>query len=325
MLIRPELQALRSDDAPQRQAQAALHVIFQDWRCKGAGRSIEAELATWGQGAPLDSQPVLQALFDPESDGLGNLSEGLLRPLLAQLAADHLSQSPLRYTTGDVCTSLVLARCGTTVLTIQCVDGNGLKRMPPPTCASFLPAETWERVLSGSAQCMLVQAPQDLSGHAALECTPLTIAAGEVRHRIGTEQALLFAQVPRSLVQLRLQRRTSLVDPVREFRLSDGSLLHQAAGTPRDSRLELTAALLGRMKRRDAAPMLAAMVEESGSNSLRWQCLRECLALDAAVGFAALCGLAGRGGDPLQQPAAALRDQLLNRHPELKEFAPCPA
>ena len=126
-------------------------------------------------------------------------------------------------------------------------------------------------------------------------------------------------------MQLRLQRRTSAVDPVREYRLSDGCLVHQAAGTPRDSRLELTAALLGRMKRRDAAPMLAAMVEEHGSESLRWQSLRECLALDVAVGFPALCKLAEREGDPLQQPAEVLRAQLLARHPELKELSPCPA
>lgn len=325
MLIRPELQALRSDDAPQREAQAALHVILQDWRYKGPGRAIEAELIAWGAGEPLDDQPSLRAMFDPDADGLCDLADGLLRPLLQQMATEPLSQSPLRYTTGDAYTSLVLARHGTTVLSIQCVDGNGLARTPRPTTASFLPAETWERALSGSAEALLVQAHAHMPGKAELECTQIAIAAGEVRHRIGNAQAVLFTAASGSLVQLRLQRRTSAVDPVREYRLSDGCLVHQAAGTPRDSRLELTAALLGRMKRRDAAPMLAAMVEEHGSESLRWQCLRECLALDVAVGFPALCKLAEREGDPLQQPAEVLRAQLLARHPELKELSPCPA
>jgi hypothetical protein len=102
-------------------------------------------------------------------------------------------------------------------------------------------------------------------------------------------------------------------------------LLHQAAGSPRDSRLELTAALLGRMGRSDAAPMLAAMAEERVSAHLRWQALRECLGLDSAAGFATLTLLAGRDDDPLAGPAAALRSQLLETYPQLAGISPCPA
>ena len=111
----------------------------------------------------------------------------------------------------------------------------------------------------------------------------------------------------------------------REFRLADGTLAHQAAGNPRESRFELAAALLGRMGRSDAAPLLAAMAEEHGGQSLRWQSLKECLGLDSGTGFAALSRIAAQAGDPLAAPAAALRAQLLERYPQLAEAVRCPA
>ena len=107
--------------------------------------------------------------------------------------------------------------------------------------------------------------------------------------------------------------------------LSDGALVHQAAGSPRDSRLELSAALLGRMGRKDAAPLLAAMAEEHGSAALRWQALRECLGLDSAAGFVVLCRLSQNAADPLAAHAGALRAQLLETYPQLAGACPCPA
>jgi hypothetical protein len=75
--------------------------------------------------------------------------------------------------------------------------------------------------------------------------------------------------------------------------------------------------LLGRMKRREAAPLMAAIAEEDGPDALRWEALREALALDTAAGFAALCRVARAPLDPLAEPAGALRAQLVKMHPEL--------
>ena len=43
MIIRPELQALRSDDTPQRQAQASLHGLVTQWRTSGAGAGMSTQ------------------------------------------------------------------------------------------------------------------------------------------------------------------------------------------------------------------------------------------------------------------------------------------
>ena len=109
--------------------------------------------------------------------------------------------------------------------------------------------------------------------------------------------------------------------PSREHDLSTGALLRQATGDIRASRQEVMLALLGRMRRAEAAPVMAAIATEPGDPSLRWQALRECLALDPAAGFAALSEVAGVASDPLAGPAGALRAQLREAYPELASLA----
>lgn len=324
MKVRPELQALRGNDAPQRRAQAAVREVYEDWR-SGPGGQAEAELARFGDGAELDDLPLLSALF-AESDGTADGFVGdLLARLLDRLAAEPLTQSPLRFSSDHAVTTLVLARHGTAVLTLHLFDGSALEARPAPASVSFPPAETFEKILRGSGEALRVILQPGGDGRISLAQTPVTFAAGEVTHRLGQREARVLRRIDGTMVSLRLQRRGAAGEIVREYALADGTLLHQAAGCPRDSRLELAAALLGRMGRSDAAPLLAAMAEEQGSPALRWQALRECLALDSGAGFTALCRIARAPTDPLAVPAGALRAQLLEAHPQLSGLCPCPA
>ena len=84
-------------------------------------------------------------------------------------------------------------------------------------------------------------------------------------------------------------------------------------------------AMLGRMGRKDAAPHMAELACGEASPELRWQALRECLALDTQAGFGALSVIAARSDDALCGPAGALRAQLIEAHPQLQELEPCPA
>ena len=131
-------------------------------------------------------------------------------------------------------------------------------------------------------------------------------------------EALQVLAIERRLVAVRLHRFASMPEPTREYRLSDGALLRQSAGHVRASRQEVMLALLGRMRRADAVPVMGAIAREPGDASLRWQALRECLALDTAEGFAALQTIAAAGDDPLSEQAAALRAQLIEAHPVLR-------
>ena len=86
-------------------------------------------------------------------------------------------------------------------------------------------------------------------------------------------------------------------------------------------------ALLGGVGRADAAPVLAGIACGTQAASLRWQTLRECLALDTQEGFAALCQVAQTSGDPLAREAGALRAQLIETYPQMAQMADatCPA
>lgn len=325
MLIRPELWALRSDDAPQRRAQTALGIVLDAWRGTPSALTAKQELARFADGAGLDDLPLLAALFTPGDPAAGQFCAGLVQAILARLACDPLGQSPLRHFTDDTITAVTILRCGTTTLTLQAIDGIGLARRPAPESAAFTPSETWEHILAGDARAETIGIAAQSAGRVDFVRQPLHLTPGAVHHRMGTREVVMLHAVPRTLVALKLQRRTSCTAVTHEYALADGALLHQAAGSPRDSRLELSAALLGRMGRTDAAPLLAAMAEESGSISLRWQALRECLALDSGQGFAALSRIARKPTDPLAHPAGALRAQLIEDHPQLAEVDPCPA
>ena len=317
MLIRPELQALRGDDAPQHLAQYGLAEVTQRWRDQSGASVAAAELARFAAGAELEDLPVLAALFAPGDPSAAEFVAGLVAVQTAQLAARPLAQVTMRHYCDDVVSSLIVARHGTANLVLQAIDGAGLARKPAPEAVNFSPTETWEQVMAGSAEVERVLLVGQRPGAADLTRAPMRLVPGMVCHRFGLDEAQLLRRVPGSLVTLKLQRRIGADDVVRQFSLADGSQVHQSAASPRDSRLELTAALLGRMGRSDAAPLLAAMAEEEAATPLRWQVLRECLALDTAAGFAALSRLAARTGDPLAVPAGALRAQLLESYPQL--------
>jgi hypothetical protein len=325
MIIRPELLALRSDDAPQRQAQDAVGQVIDTWRGGSEGRQAELELHQFGAGRLIEDLPLLSALFSPQDNAADQFTANLLTPLIAAMVGEPLTQSPLRYSCHYARTTLVIAREGTTTLTLQAINGAILARLPAPTSVSFSPTETHERILAGSARVLNVRILEQLPDRAELDTALATLQAGDANRRLGRGEAQLLRGVSGSLVSLKLHRVMSAHDVTREYALNDGKLLRQAAGTPRESRLELAAALLGRMGRKDAAPLLAAMAEEAGNPSLRWQALRECLGLDTAHGFAALCSVARRADDPLAAPAGALRAQLLETYPQLAGVSECPA
>lgn len=325
MLIRPELEALRGDVARQRRIQSHFAETLTEWREQAGLAGLEEALAGFAAGNPLSELPVLAALFVPGGSAARELSHGFVARLGAALAREPLGQVPLRHYTDDLVTTLVLARGGNASLCLQAIDGAALARHPVPRSVSFAPGQTREVVLTGQGTFERVRLIGLRPNGAKLRRERCELRASMVSVRDGASEVLLAREVPGSLVTLKLQRRAARGDIVREYRLSDGELVHQAAANPQDSRLELAAALLGRMRRRDSAPLLAAIACEAGSPSLRWQALRECLGLDTATGIAALGEIAARVADPLAAPAAALQAQLLATYPQLKEAAACHA
>ena len=323
MPVHRDIAALRGNPALQHVAQARIEAALAEWR-EGCGfDGLERELECYAAGEALDALTGLAGLFDAEAALASRLVGELVRTLAAALRDAPLAQLSLRHALDDCAATLVLARSGAAALSLQVLDGATLATRPQATTAVFQPSQAVARVLRGSGAGRLVRiGTRELP---TLTVTPLELQTGQTIHTDGQLETLLIDRIEQQLVLLKVQRRCVAAGPAREYDLASGALLRQAAGSPRDSRLELATALLARMGRPEAAPLLAKLAQEPGSAALRWHALRECLALDSGAGFAVLQTIAKAADDPLASPAAALRSQLIATHPQLQEAIPCPA
>ena len=320
MYVRPELQALRDDDTPQRQAQADLSGILKSWRSSRLGGAIDHSLAAYANGVGIEHLPPLARLFEGGDPSARRLADQFTARFTCALRVHPWGQVPVPSKLDDLAATLVLAAAGNAALVIQAIDGDALRIRPQALTAAFSPGETHDHVLAGAGRARRIEIAAETGARAELITTPCELVPGTITQREGARQSLLIEDVSTTLVILRLQRRPDCGSVTREFSLADGAMVHQATANPRESRLELTAALLGRMGRSDAAPLLAAMAEEQSGLSLRWQALKESLGLDTAEGFAALTRIAGRTGDALAGPANTMRSQLLASYPELERI-----
>ena len=314
MRIDPAIAALRRDRAPQRRAQAVTAAACDAWRAAPEVRAMLAEFHCYAAGAPLASCPSLLALF-ADQDSAPALTTALTRALCAALAAEPFGHPPFRHGYDRGTATLLLARDGRAQLLLHASE--------PGTRAfdtvAFSDAERHEAVLGGEAKARVVRRQGQFGRLAAqaLVLEPGVRLALDLR-----EQALQLLAVERTLVSLRLHRTAGNPEPSREYDLATGALLRQAAGDIRASRHEAMFALLGRMQRTEAVPVMAAIAREPGDASLRWQALRECLALDTAAGIATLGELARAEEDPLASPARTLLAQLRETHHELHTLEP---
>lgn len=315
------LAALREDDAGWVAGQKGLAAMLGLWRARPAVAPVLAALERFGEGAPVEACPELTVLFDGASPAAPDFVSGLIETGLAGLAAHPLGQLPLRHAASPAAHTLLLAHCGRATLSLLAVDGEALAGLPAPHSALFAPVETWIHVLAGAGIADHVLCRRRHGDRAELQAGTMPLEPGAIVYRNGAHEWLQVRRAQGSLVKLRLQRLLGEHEPVREYALEDGALLHQAAARPEDSRDALAMAVLARMGRRDAIPAMSRIATGPGSEGLRWQALRELLALDTRAGMVLLAQVAASDGDPLAAPAQLLRRALLSAWPELDEVA----
>lgn len=316
MRIHPQIDALRGDDTPQRVAQSRMAQASAEWRADPRVAEVLRDVEAFATCRPLSECAALSALFD-EADAAREFAAGFVTRTVRTLAEQPLGHVVERHFTDGTLSLLLLARAGNVALSLVALDGAGLAAMPEAKSVDFAPTEMWEHVIAGSGEAELVECRSVADRRADLRRRTIALHPGKVICRDSERQALVVRRVEGSLVSLRLQRRRARAGITREFALADGCQVHQAAANPRDSRIEMMLALLGRMGRADAAPLAAEIARETGSAALRWQALRETLALDTLTGFRTLAAIAGDPADELHAPARGLRDQLVAAHPQL--------
>ncbi|WP_338243808.1 hypothetical protein [Aurantiacibacter hainanensis] len=322
MQVHPDIAALRSDRAPQRQAQAAMLRARDAWAAEPGASEMQAELEAYGRGASLEDCPVLESVFTETGETerlIGLMSAHYCRAI----GENPIGHPPFRNGFDGTSTSLLLAQSGRAQLMLQAREPG---RTDNPSHV-FSDATRFDAVLAGEAEARIVRIVDHAGDAASFSEERLSLRPG---HRLAFDlgsEALAIDRVEGRFVVLRLMRASADPRPGREYDAATGRLLQQSAGKIATSRQEAIIALLGRMGRDDAAPHIAAVALKEGDTSLRWQALREALALDTATGFLALGRVARRSDDPLSAPAGALRAQLLETYPQLAQVEAdrCPA
>lgn len=279
-------------------------------------------LARFGRGYALSALP---ALAEPFGEYLGEEAADvavavgkLVQKLTAALAVWPLAQVPLRHSHSPATDTLLLASAGRASLALSVWDGDALQRTSAAQTVEFAPAESWIRVLSGSAEAERVRRGPDGDG---LSREPLVLEPGKILQHCGLREAIHVRAVTGQLVVLRLRRALDLDESVRICALQGGEVMQRTAARAEQSRLELAMAALAAMGRRDAVPALSRIADGSGPAPLRWAALKTVLGLDTRAGMVLLGTLASSEDDVLVGPAQRLHAQLLGEWPELERVA----
>ena len=317
MRIDPAIAALRTDPGLQRRAQGLTTAAIEAWRGQADVAAPLAELDRFGAGAPLEACPALEALFTTASEA-SELAQSFCDAIARTLDAEPLGQVPLGHGFDGTVSTLLLARRRRAHLILYALE--------PGEYAfghvTFTDGVRFDMVLAGEAHARVIRRAGE---GFALE--PLTLGTGACLALDLSGEALQVTQVRRRLVTLRLHRNAAEPQPSQEHALEGGAAPRLSSGDIAASRREMMLVVLGRMTCPRAAPVMAEIASEAGDPTLRWQALRECLALDTAQGFRALLAVARAADDPLAAPGGALRAQLIEAHPQLLalETPPCPA
>ncbi|HSG57146.1 MAG TPA: hypothetical protein VLA45_16975 [Paracoccaceae bacterium] len=291
-----------------------MKAALDTWREEAGIAATLADFVAFGQGAALEQCPALERVFTGQGQAEA-LVAALVTHLTRAIAANPLGHPPFRNGYDGRTATLLLAKAGRAQLLLQSREPGSFTS----DCATFTDSLRYDATLAGRAcgTILRIHGP-----HEQVQFSDEDIVLqGGVRLAFDcNSETMMATRVETRLVTLRLLQQAASPQPGREYCRETGRLQHQSAGSLATSRREMVAALLGRMERTEAAPILAGMALAEGDLSLRWQCLRECLALDTSAGFAALSQIAHRPDDLLSHDAAALRARLVEDHPALRSL-----
>ena len=320
MRMSDQLVALRDDPARQEAVKSAAMSMRNAWAARPRVQALTAALAKYARGAAIEACEELAELVSVQ-DIARSFVEEWIGQVVALLEEHPLARHEFESRSGGGVSSVTLANAGRSRLDliVSCAKDEDCDQQS--RALQFASVERNEICLSGSAEILVGRLERD-----RLEIERRRLFAGDRLEFAADTMAKSVLSCSPGFAVLRLSRNSTDPSPTRDIRVSDGALLHQSSGDMSHSRSEIAMALLARMRRRDAVPAMMALAER-GSDHLRWEAVRNCLALDVRQGFQVLAGIAASADDPLCAPAGALRAQLIEHHPQLLELETqtCPA
>lgn len=313
MHVHPDVARLRSAPAPQPGYDAALSA----WRALPGVAAAIAALARFEAGEQLGALPALARIVC-DAAAARAFAGGLITPLIAALRAEPLAQLPLGHSAAPGMARLRLASHGRTGLTLTVFAQRA--RAVPPT-ALFEDCTAYEMVVAGTGEALVHRLDQGRLTTVEVACEP-----GTPITRTGPQDARQIISVTRPLLLLQLTQAAAYPAPSREIALADARVIMAISGCKRTSQQMMALGVLGALAHRPALTEMERLARDlAAQRDLRWEALRQVLALDAARGLALIGAVAGDRADMLAVPAAALHQQLLAARPDLASLLPVPA
>lgn len=263
----------------------------------------------------------------------------LLGGPLAQLADDPWFEAPLRCSrdrarTGAVVYDGPVAQISASVLAAR-GDGQGASATPAPATLIATGRLVMTRyVHAGGARLTRwsVGAPDDpfvAANAAPARAMPsVPLCDGQVLRHDGRVEAHRLSGQSSDIVMVSILLRHESVAVAREYAVDDGRLLRAAWLDDRPVRSAMLLRLLREMGRADAAPAMEAASRDPAF-FLRWEAMREWLAMDAGAAMPRLAEMAEQDPHPQVREAAVamlrvVHARLASAHGE-GVTAPCPA
>lgn len=311
-----ELLPLRKDAAWRNRLKSLSQTTRQDWAARPSTKILLSELERFGEGQDFTSCDELRNLFTDYDKAKGLIREWSAC-LTAMLGHEPLAQPDFGHQKSGGIASMRLATSGRAELSVVSFEPAEGEAAAIETMR-FFDCERYEIILAGAADALFAQVEPSAVGADLVHSRRKRVVEGQFyqspkRPVLGSR---VFTEIRDRVVILRLVRQPVNPKPTRAIRLSDGTTVGQSCGDKRASCQEVMLTVLGRMGRKDAVPAMAQLAR-SGSDHLRWEAIRQCLALDVAQGFSLLCETAKSPDDPLASHAGTLRAQLLEAHPQL--------
>jgi hypothetical protein len=298
-------------------AQSLTDAALAQWVGRPDVAAVVAALAGFAGGAALEDVPALHRLLT-DAGAAAALAGGLVDALMPAMQAEPLAQLALGHASSPGAARLRLAshgRAGLSLVAYAC------RNWALPASALFEDGQAHDIVLAGAGTA-LVHRLED----AGLTTHRLALAPGTQLFRGGVEDARQIIAVSQPLLVLQLTREAAQPRPSQEIALADGRLVKTISGCKQASQRMMALAVLGALGHTRALPALAAMAhDQRAGRDLRWEALRQSLAMDTRSGLELLAALAADRSDLLQPAAVALQTRLAADCPDLAPFLPVPA
>ncbi len=325
MFVHPDIAALRGDPAAQRRVKARMSSAHSAWLEQKQVLRVRRAIAQFGAGQAMERCGALSSLLE-DADLAAAFVDPWLMETMSALRSEPLGEVPHRYRYSPGLSSIQLLQSGRASINLVAYERVPAAAGFDPQSALFQDRESYETVLAGSAA-GFSQTWQSCEGQtAAVESSQAHWRKGDRIVLKGIHETRQITTVETVFVVLQLTRTPEAPEPTRELRISDGALLRRTSGNKGASERLMAVSVLGAMQHRPALAVMAKVARDlAEDDDVRWESVRQLLALDPAKGMALLRELRLRTSDPLMSPAQMLWNSLTAARPELAQLEQEPA